>query len=227
MSRPLGIRCWAPWAALPALLLLAALGLSLWAALTDRLPGDVAVGRWVQSRDPLGQGLGDFFLDVGSTSAAAVTIGVVAGGLLALDWHRGRRPAMAAAALALLAGLGLQAVLKDLVDRPRTSVLFLEPLAAFDSTSFPSGHAMSSWIAGGLVLWACLRLSFPAPGRLWLVARLTAGGWALLLLALTPWVSVTMGLHWPSDALGGVIWGIVALLPGLWLLERLRGAAAR
>ena len=196
----------------------------MWAALADRLPGDLAVGRWIQGHDPLGQVLGDFIRDVGSTSAAAVTIGVVAVGLLALDWHRGRRPGMAAAALGLLAGLGLQVLLKEVVDRPRTSVLFLEPLAGFDSASFPSGHAMSSWIAAGLVLWVCLRLPLPAAGRLWLVPRLAAGGWALLLLALSPWVSVSMGVHWPSDALGGVMWGTVALLPGLWLLERLRGA---
>lgn len=199
-----------------AVCLAVGLGLAVWASQADRFPGDVDVGRWIQDHDPFGQWAIDGFRDVGSTVAALVTILLAAA---ALAWSG--RPRMAAAAATLILGLALQALLKDLVDRPRTSVLFLEQRAGYDSLSFPSGHAMSSVLAGGLVVYLAWRLRLPAtmPTR---AGRAVAGGWGVVVALLASWVSVTGGVHWPSDVAGGVVWAVVCLVPVIALLERAR-----
>lgn len=123
--------------------------LSIWSSLEDRLPADVEVGRWTQNNDPAGGDVGDFILEVGSTPAAWVTIGLVAvalaiPALTGVLLRRRNHLAVAVVALALLLGLALQTVVKEIVDRPRSAPLFLAQRAGFDSPSFLSGHAMSS-----------------------------------------------------------------------------------
>lgn len=198
-----------PWWWLWAALLTAALAMTVWAAIDDRWPADVAVARWIQAHDPGGQPLIDFVRDVGSTVAALVTVVVLAGALAASGR---RRPAGVVLALAL--AFALQGGLKEIVGRPRPTPDLIELRAGFDSLSFPSGHAMSSVIAGGLTLYLAGRL----PLRWWL--RLPAAVWGLGVMVLNPWVAVSSGVHWPSDALGGVLWAVVALFPAIWALER-------
>lgn len=192
-------------------LLLGGLALAVWAAQADHFPGDVAVGRWIQAHDVPGGEVRDFVRDVGSSVAGVVTV-ALAITALALT----RRWGLALGSLPLFGGFALAWVLKKLVARPRTSIDYLVQKGAFDSLSFPSGHVLSSTLAGGLLLYLCWRV--PAPW--WL--RLPIALWALGVLLLSPWVAVSAGVHWPSDALGGVVWGLGALLPVLWLLERLR-----
>ena len=44
----------------------------------------------------------------------------------------------------------------------------------------------------------------------------------LVVLALTGIVNVWLGVHWPSDVLGGYLWGAVLLLPAVAAGERLQ-----
>lgn len=192
-------------------LLLGGLALAIWAAQADHFPGDIAVGRWIQANDVPGRDVMNFVRDVGSVPAAAVTIAIVLVALALSGRYR-----MALATLPLFFGFALTWVLKELVGRPRTSIDYLEQRRDFTSLSFPSGHVMISTLACGLLLYLCWRV--PAP--LWL--RLPIALWALGMLLLTPWVSVSAGVHWPSDVLGGLVWGLLVLLPLLCLLERLR-----
>lgn len=195
------------------LLLAGGLALAIWAAIDDHFPGDVAVGRWLQDHDPGGQPLIDFFRNVGSSEAAVVTIAVI---FAFLSLTRRRR--MAFVVLGLVLALVLQTVLKEVVDRPRTSVLFLDQRTSFDSPSFPSGHAMSSITVGATLLYLVWRLpGLPLP-------RLVVGVWALGLALLTPWVSITGGVHWPSDVLGGLVWASIFLAPFLVGMEWARSA---
>lgn len=192
-------------------LLAGGLTMAVWAAQADHFPGDVAVGRWIQAHDVPGPDVRDFVRDVGSSVAGVVTVALA---ITALTLTR--RWGLALGSVPLFGGFVLQEHLKELVGRPRTSIDYLEQRNDFTSLSFPSGHAMSSVLACGLLLYLCWRV--PAP--LWL--RLPIAGWALGLLLLSPWVSVSAGVHWPSDVLGGLVWGLVVLLPVLWLLERLQ-----
>ena len=197
-------------------LLAGGIAMAVWAGQADRFPGDLAVARWIQNNDVAGREVSDFLRDVGSGLAVAVTLGVVIAALLLM-----RRPRWAAAAAPLFLGLLLIWGLKHSVGRPRTSIEFLEQRATFDSLSFPSGHVMGGTLVMALVLYLCCRL--PAP--LWV--RLPAGTWALGVLLLGPWISVSSGVHWPSDVLGGLVWAGIVLIPLLLVFERLRGSDGR
>ena len=83
-------------------------------------------------------------------------------------------------------------------------------LVPVDSLAFPSGHA-----ANATMVWLCLALLLPrsARGRAFAV-------WAAVWLALAVGLSrVMLGVHWPSDVIGGWAFGLFWSL----LLLRLSG----
>ncbi len=184
--------------------------MSAWAAQADHFPADVAVGRWVQANDVPGRDLGRFLRDVGSTPTSLAIVALVVVALLAL-----RRPRAALLSAAILPAFALQALLKLAVDRPRPSLDLLDRHASVTSSSFPSGHVMSGTLAGVLLLYLCWRI----PGPLWL--RLPIATWGLGAVFLQPWAAVSLGVHWPSDVLGGWVWAALVLIPVLYTIERL------
>jgi undecaprenyl-diphosphatase len=111
---------------------------------------------------------------------------------------------------ATLGGAGVNSLLKNLVARPRPSVV--PHLTWVLSESFPSGHAMLSAIVY-LTLGALLSELVQAR---WLKAYLLTVALGLtLLIGLT---RVYLGVHYPTDVLGGWIaglgWALVAALVG-------------
>jgi membrane-associated phospholipid phosphatase len=79
-----------------------------------------------------------------------------------------------------------------------------------DSYSFPSGHALTSTVFFGLAAWAFSR-SFPS--------RQKALYWNAAELALLVGLSrLYLGVHWPSDILGGFLIGFLFIWGWLWLL---------
>ena len=101
--------------------------------------------------------------------------------------------------VALWAGALLGVVLKLVVDRARPDLL--DAVAAEGGRSFPSGHALGATIAVGL-LALVLTSSLP-PARKVLAWVLAAA--AVLLVAFA---RITLGVHYLSDVVAGIVLGI-------------------
>jgi undecaprenyl-diphosphatase len=122
-------------------------------------------------------------------------------------WYAGRRRLGIALLLIAVIGRGLTEAQKYWVARVRPD---LEPhLVLVKSSSFPSGHAANSMIvyfAVALVL---------SSGTRWQRQAVAAAVLASLLIGAS---RVMLGVHWPSDVIGGWAFGL------LWVLVTLRPA---
>lgn len=155
----------------------------------DRWAGHGIVGHpsWlVSSADSLGLAT----RAVGTAAVVAIA--------LALLWRPHRRWAQWLLWSSVV-GFGLQNLVKELVgrERPGWSESAFHPLTA----SFPSGHAMSgitSWVVLGVIL-----LIAPVGGRLPRVV----GAMALAVGILMGPSRLVLGVHWPTDILGGWLLG--------------------
>lgn len=124
--------------------------------------------------------------------------------------------------LATLGGLGLNVALKGWVDRARPDVV--PHISSYVATSsFPSGHSMLS--ATVYLTLGALLARFVGEYRL-KVYFITL---AVLLTALVGFSRVFLGVHYPTDVLGGWTAGLVWALC-CWLVARYlqkRGAVER
>lgn len=116
-------------------------------------------------------------------------------------------------AASLIAASLLNSGIKDLVGRPRPFVV--PHLAQVSSASFPSGHAMLS--ATTYLAMAALL----ARNQQSLAARYYILGWAIALVLLIGASRIYLGVHWPSDVLGGWCLGAAWGLGFWWAAERL------
>ena len=117
-------------------------------------------------------------------------------------WRRGHvRLAIFLVVTALGGGL-LDTVVKEVVDRPRPSLV--DPVATAHGKSFPSGHAMSStFVYGALVL-----VFLPVIGRRY--RPVVIGGAAILVLAIG-FSRLALGVHYITDVVGGFVLGVAWL----------------
>jgi membrane-associated phospholipid phosphatase len=131
-------------------------------------------------------------------------------------WWRNRVRLAFALLLVVLVGRGLAEVQKYSIERPRPT---LDPhLVVVKTWSFPSGHSASS-----MIFYLTLALALAPEGQ-W--RRLAAAG-AILLSLLIGLSRVMLGVHWPSDVIGGWSFGMLWVLLTLRRSERLFGADSR
>jgi membrane-associated phospholipid phosphatase len=154
------------------------------------------------------------------TESIAVFV-VLASGWLALVRER-LRAVLLLTMFALL--VIVQAGMKVTIDRDRPSAPEVEVRGDWTSRSFPSGHAM-----GSTFFWGYLAVrpaggadEQPRPrlGAWWRrrnVQRLSRSV-PLVIVGLTPFASLYLGVHWPSDVLAGLLLG-AGLLAALRALE--------
>jgi len=122
-------------------------------------------------------------------------------------WRRKRLHLALALLLVILVGRGLSEVQKYWIARARPT---LEPhLVVVKTSSFPSGHAASS-----MIFYLTLALALTA-GTRW---QRLAAALAIALSFLIGLSRVMLGVHWPSDVVGGWTFGM------LWVLLTLRRA---
>jgi membrane-associated phospholipid phosphatase len=122
-----------------------------------------------------------------------------------------RQPRLALLLVAwTLAGRGFVALQKLLFAQVRPAADLR--LVAEDSFAFPSGHAANS-----AIVYLLLALLLVAPGE----GRRRALMAAVVLTTLIGISRVLIGVHWPSDVIGGWAFGLLWVLAGLKLAQTL------
>ena len=158
---------------------------------------DTAVLRWLGSHHtPV---LTTIMTEVTPLGTGIVVLTVV-GVTTAFLWHTEHKHSARMLLAATAGSILLNNVLKLFFDRARPSVFEWGTHAA--SSSFPSGHAMSATVVYGTVAY--------------LLARLQKHGWAraitlslaVIMIALICLTRLYLGVHYPSDVLGGIVVGL-------------------
>lgn len=177
-------------------------------------PIDRAISLWVHRLDSIVVRRGmRLVTDLGSVwflgaVAALVTVWALA---------KGRRALAGLYAMTALASGVLIVLLKLLFQRPRPDLM--TAIAAPDSFSFPSGHAMGSIVVFGMAAFVGRRL---AGGR-----RRSWYGLAALVVSLVGFSRVYLGVHWTTDVLAGYAAGAILLAAAGLASERLERGALR
>jgi undecaprenyl-diphosphatase len=201
------------WLIAGLLLLLAALGLGIVAAGEGTVPGDIAIARAVQqpASETIDIAAGVVSL-IGADFPSMVVLALIVGGVLIL---LGRHD------LALILGVaaGLRAigpVLKVLIGSPRPSVEAVVIVAEADGLGFPSGHAL-----GAALFYGAIVIIAPQVVANRVLARAIQVG-AVVIMVLIALSRVRLGVHWPSDVVGGLMFGlaIVCLMQAAFLSWR-------
>ncbi|KUN42000.1 hypothetical protein AQJ30_01100 [Streptomyces longwoodensis] len=128
-----------------------------------------------------------------------------------LVWRRGAW--WTACWLVAVSALGtlVQQGLKAAVGRPRP--WWPDPVDTAHFAAYPSGHALTATVVCGLLLWLLHRAGPPA--ALWR----TAVALAVVSVAGVGLTRVWLGVHWPSDVLGGWLLG-ATLVAGAIIAHR-------
>ena len=128
------------------------------------------------------------------------TLALVAMTTLLLNKHAGDALLMAMA----IASAPAIHPLKDLIGRPRPDQAIIDHVHL--SMGFPSGHAACAMLLGGALIYLTWQYVREPRLRLTIIA-----GLATLILAVG--ISrIHLGLHWPSDLLGGYFYGASVIL---------------
>jgi len=124
-----------------------------------------------------------------------------------------RRAEAAGYAAATLSGWAMYGAAKWIFQRPRPRVIPRVVGAGGGWYSFPSGHAtMAPLVFGlGVLIW-----SAPWPRGARVALLLVAAGCSLLIA----FSRVYLGVHWPSDVLGGLLLGSGWAAMWVWWWER-------
>jgi undecaprenyl-diphosphatase len=195
------------------MLLLGAIGLAVVAAGPGTVPGDVGIARAVQ-RPPSGtiDTMASVASLIGADFPSATVIAVIGVGLLIF---LGRRDlALFLGAAAALRALG--PVLKVLIASPRPSAEAVLIVAKSDGLGFPSGHAF-----GAALLYGAIAIIAPQVVADRLASR-AIQVFSVALMTLIALSRVRLGVHWPSDVVGGLLFGLgaVCLLQAVFLTWR-------
>ena len=143
---------------------------------------------------------------IGNPPLWAVVVGVLAMGVYLV---RG----LAAAALVVTSFMSDIAafVIKLLVERERPEAAAVEQFLGIDSFAFPSGHVVRAVALVAILVWL-----FVAPR--WRLRMAAAG--ALVAALVMGFARVSLGVHWPTDALGGLLLGTAWFATSAWIAAR-------
>jgi len=119
-------------------------------------------------------------------------------------WYRGEHVTALHLLVVQIGSLLLNVTLKTVLARPRPDMY--NPRGQHGLAAFPSGHSIA--VTSVLVTAA------------WLLHRHGKGTWGYwvvgVIFVANNWSRVYLGVHWPTDVVGGVLVGGVWLLGTLW-----------
>ena len=141
-------------------------------------------------------------LKMASTALSPWVFRLAVVGVAVWLWHRGARRLAAWAVVTMAIGGVLGVVLKLLVDRARPT--FPEPVATASGYSFPSGHALNSFLGVGVLLLVFL----PVLSRAGRAVAFTVGA---VVVLLTGYDRVALGVHYVSDVVAGWVVALACL----------------
>ncbi len=193
-----------------ALLAIAAVALSIWVAVEEApMPGDLRITREIQSWNHLADN--EWLINGAHPWRFAVL--ALAAGLTLFSWRLGGSPGakgdlrdyalwafIATAVLSFLDNL-----VKMLVRSPRPLAdLGVRVEEVRNTYGFPSGH-----VYGDVLVYGVLAVTATA----WVHPRLVVPVRAvcIAIIVLSGPARIAVGAHWPSDTLGGYLWGGAAL----------------
>lgn len=139
-------------------------------------------------------------------------------GLSGLVWllYRRQRAEAAWIAVSLIGATLISNSLKYVIGRPRPALV--PHLVQVNNASFPSGHSLVS-----AALYITLALMLAEGARSW-AARGAIVGFGAFLVLLIGCSRVYLGVHWPSDVLGGwcfgTAWALAVFAANRWRLRR-------
>jgi undecaprenyl-diphosphatase len=168
------------------------------------LPGvDLHTTRFLQrGRGPVWDKLAE-----GLTAFGGFVPTSIIGGAITLWLLLTRRPRTALILLGtFLLGHPLNLAIKLIAQRPRPTSEQVDVLVAAHGTSFPSGHAMATMMAWGMVAVLAATLIRSRPPRYAIIVA------CALLTFLIGASRVYVGGHWTSDVLGGWVCGLFFLV---------------
>ncbi len=176
------------------------------------LPLETRILRSLRTAADPGVGIGPAWLPeaardmtaLGSTAVLTLLVGVV------LAWLMFRRRYEIAGFVFAATGSGalLSVALKFLIGRKRPTVV--PHLMAENSLSFPSGHSMGSFVVYFTLAAVLARMVERRREKLFFV------GLAAMLSFLIGLSRIYLGVHYPSDVLGG--WAAGTVWAGLWAM---------
>ena len=150
------------------------------------------------------------FTRIGS-SYVLVPLGLFAA--LYLGFRRKRRTALML--IMIFGGRFLVELQKILIARPRPGIS--PHLEVVHTPAFPGGHA-----ANAMITYLAIALLLPVRQR----NRAIAVGIALALAIQVGASRVMLGVHWPSDIIGGWAFGLIWVMVCMWLASPRRDSEA-
>lgn len=186
-------------------LLIPTLLLSFVATGTGVLPGDIPTTLFVQTHIPAQAAWFFEFVNWVGTSVVAALISTLVGLLLLAL----RQPIAAAMVLLTFPLRVSNAVLKAFFESPRPTEAVVSITEFPGGFGFPSGHVMGATLLYGMLFILAPQLT----ARRFL--RLAIQIAAVVMMILAGISRIYVGAHWPSDVIGGYLWGVVVLLGGV------------
>ncbi len=175
--------------------------LSVGAGIFNYFPGDLWVSRTIQS--VTNPGLTVFLKVVSWIFGDWHVVMLVIPAWLLVGWKAGFMEGLLVPSASVISLINEG--LKIAVARPRPAPDLVNVMMPYHGNSFPSGHTFFAVMFMGILTFLLFN---HVKTRAWRVTALMA---AILIIVTVALARIYLGLHWASDILGGMVYGVLFL----------------